>query len=120
MLSYELFSLAADLRQQAAECERVRDDVDRVWHGLDQVLAGLVARHGIAVWMSATADASRLLLRHQHTHLIRLRFEIEQVARRLQARADELIADANRVEMAAEAARRDEARELGMQASYFQ
>ena len=120
MLSYELFSLAADLRHQAVECERVRDAVDLVWHGLDQVLAGPVARHGAAIWMSAAADASRLLLRQQHSHLIRLRFEIEQVARRLQAHADELYADAARVEMAAGAARQEEAQELTTQSRYFQ
>ena len=111
--------MAADLRQQAAACERVRVDVDRVWSGLDRVLDGLVASHGPAVWQSAVADASRLRLFHQRSHLIRLRYEIEAVARRLQARADELSADAARVEMAAEAAQREEARELELQASYF-
>ena len=119
MSSYELFSLAADLRRQAASCELVRADVDRIWYGLDHVLDGPVARHEPAVWVSATADASRLRLRHQHAHLVRLRYEIEQVSRRLQARADELHTDAARVEQAAEAARREEARELELQASYF-
>ncbi|MDE0614488.1 MAG: hypothetical protein OXI32_08760 [bacterium] len=120
MSSYELFSLADDLRRQAIACEQVRADVDRVWRGLDHVLDGPVARHGPDVWLSAVADASRLRLRQQHNHLLRLRYEIEQVARRLQAWADELYADAARVEMAAEAALREEARELELQASYFQ
>lgn len=119
MSSYELFSLAADLRRQAASCERVRADVDQIWYGLDHVLDRPVTRHEPAVWLSAAADTSRLRLRHQHAHLIRLRYEIEQVARRLQARADELFADAARIEIAAEAALREEARELGVQASYF-
>ena len=119
-MSYELFSLAADLRRQAVACERVRVDVDRVWTGLDQMLDALVASHAPAVWLSAAADASRLKLYHQRSHLIRLRYEIEQVARRLQARADDLYADAARVERAAEAALRAEARELEMQATYFQ
>ena len=120
MSSYELFSIAAGLRHQAVSCERVRADVDQVWYGLDQTLDRPVARHEPAVWLSAAADASRLRLRRQHAHLVRLRYEIERVARRLQARADELHADAARVEQAAEAARREEARELEMQASYFQ
>ena len=120
MSSYELFSLAADLRQQATACERVRVNVDRVWYGLDHMVDGLVANHAAAVWQSAAADASRLRLRQQRTHLVRLRHEIEQVARRLQAQADELFADAARVEMAAEAARREEARELELQAIHFQ
>ncbi|WP_420620500.1 hypothetical protein [Candidatus Poriferisocius sp.] len=120
MSSYELFSIAADLRRQAAACEQVRTDVDQIWYGLDHVLDRPVARHVPAVWLSAVADASRLRLRHQHSHLVRLRYEIEQVARRLQARADELHADAARVERAAEAAQREEARELELQASYFQ
>lgn len=119
MSSYELFSIAADLRRQAASCERVRVDVDRIWYGLNHVLDGPVARHEPAVWLSATADASRLRLRHQQAHLVRLRYEIEQVARQLQARADELYADAARVEQAAEAALLEEARELELQASYF-
>ena len=120
MSSYELFSLADDLRRQAASCEQTRADVDQIWYGLDHALDRPVARHEPAVWLSAAADASRLRLRHQHTHLIRLRYEIEQVARRLQARADELHDDATQVEIAAEAALREEAKELGMQASYFQ
>lgn len=120
MSSYELFSLADDLRRQAIACEQTRADVDGVWRGLDHVLDDPVARHRPAVWFSALADASRLRLRHLHTHLVRLRYEIEQVARRLQARADELYADAARVEIAAEAALREEARELELQASYFQ
>lgn len=120
MMSYELFSLASDLRQQAATCQRVRTDVDRVWHGLDHILDGPVARHVPAVWQSAAADASRLRLRYQQTYLVRLRYEIERVARRLQARADDLYADAARVQIAAEAARREEARELALQATYFQ
>ncbi len=119
-MSYELFSLAADLRRQAAACEQVRVDVDRVWVGLDHLLDKVVAAHAPAVWQSAAADASRLRLRHQHTHLVRMHYEIEQVARRLQARADELYADAARVESAAEAARAKEAQELGLQAIYFQ
>ncbi len=119
MLSYELFSLASDLRQQAASCERVRADVDLVWRGLDHVLDQPKARHVPAVWQSAAADASRLRLHHLRSHLVRMRYEIEQVARRLQARADELYADAARVEIAAQSAQREEARELGMQASYF-
>jgi hypothetical protein len=117
--SYELFSIAADLRRQAAACEQVRTDVDQICYGLDRVLDRPLARHEPAVWLSATADASRLRLRHQHTHLVRLRYEIEHMARRLQARADELFTDAARVEAAAEAARHQEARELEMQASYF-
>ena len=119
MSSYELFSLAGDLRRQAMACEQTRADVDGVWPGLDHVLDGLVATHGPAVWQSAAADASRLRLHHQRSHLIRLRYEIEQVARRLQARADELYADAARIETAAEAALREEARELELQANYF-
>lgn len=119
MFSYELFSLAEDLRRQATACEQVRVDVDRVWQGLDHVLDGPVARHGPEVWLSAAADASRLRLRHQHNHLARLHYETEQVARRLQARADELFADAARVEIAAEAALREEARELEAQATFF-
>lgn len=120
MSFHELFSLAEDLRRQAIACEQVRADVDRVWQRLDHALDGPVARHGPGVWLSAAADASRLRLRHQHNNLVRLRYEIEQVARRLQARADELHADAARVEIAAEAAQREEARELQLQASYFQ
>ena len=120
MSSHELFAIAADLRRQAASCEGVRADVDQIWFGLGQVLDRPIAHHEPAVWLSAAADASRLRLRHQHTHLLRLRYEIEQVARRLQARADELYADAARVEQAAEAALREEARELELQASYFQ
>lgn len=120
MSSYELFALADDLRRQAIACEQVRVDVDRVWQGLHQVLEGPVTRHRPDVWLSAVADASRIRLSHQHNHLLRLRYEIEQVARRLQARADDLYADAARVEMAAEAALREEARELELQASYFQ
>ena len=120
MSSYQLFSLADDLRRQAIACEQTRVDVDGVWRGLDHVLEGPVARHGPEVWLSAAADASRLRLRHNHIHLVRLRYEIEQVARRLQERADELLADAARVEIAAEAALREEARELELQASYFQ
>ncbi|MDE0604226.1 MAG: hypothetical protein OXI18_07465 [bacterium] len=120
MSSYELFSIAGDLRRQAAACEQVRTGVDQIWYGLDHVLDRPVARHVPAVWLSTAADASRLRLRHQHNHLVRLRYEIEQVARRLQARADELHADAARVERAAEAAQREEARELELQASYFQ
>ena len=120
MSSYELFSLADDLRRQAIACEQTRAGVDEVWRGLDHVLDGPAARHIPAVWLSASADASRLSLRHQHTHLVRMRYEIEQVARRLQARADELHADAARIEIAAEAALREEARELELQASYFQ
>ena len=116
----ELFSLAGDLRRQAVDCERVRADIDLVWRGLDHVLDGLIAGHVPAVWTSAAADASRLLLRHQQTHLVRLRYEIEQVARRLQAKADGLHADATRVETAAEAALREEARELALQVHYFQ
>lgn len=119
MLSNELFALADDLRWQAAACEQVRADVDWVWRGLDHVLDKAVARHGPEVWQSAVADASRLRLHHQRTHLVRLRFEVEQVARRLQARADGLHADAARVERAAEAALREEARELEAQPSYF-
>ena len=119
MSSYELFALADDLRRQANACEQVRGDVDGVWRGLDHVLDDPVARHGPEVWLSAAADASRLRLRHNHTHLARLRYEIEQVARRLQAQADELLADAVRVEIAAEAALREEARELELQAGYF-
>ena len=119
MTSGELFSLAAELRQQAVSCQLVRSDVDVIWRGLDGVLDRAVDGHGPEVWRSATADASRLRLRHQHTHLVRLRYEIGQVARRLQARADELHADAARVEQAAEAALREEARELELQASYF-
>ena len=120
MSSYELFSIAADLRRQAASCERARAAVDQIWSELDLVLDRPVARHGPAVWLSAAADASRLRLRHQHTHLVRLHYEVKQVARRLQARADELHADAARIEQAAEAALREEARELELQASYFQ
>ena len=120
MSSYELFALADDLRRQAAACEKVRVDVDRIWLGLDDVLDGPVARHVPAVWQSAAADASRLMLRHQQAHLIRLRWEIESVARRLQARADELYANAGRVQMAAEVAQREEARELALQINYFQ
>ena len=75
---------------------------------------------GLRCGQSAAADASRLRLHHQRSHLIRLRYEVEQVARHLQARADELYADAARVEAAAEAALREEARELELQASYFQ
>ena len=120
MMSDELFSLASDLRQRAAACERVRADVDRVWHGLDHMLDGPVAGHVPAVWQSAAADASRLRLRHQHAHLVRLRYEIERVARRLQAQADDLYADAARVQIAAEAVRQEEARELALQATYFQ
>ena len=119
MSSYELFALADDLRRQAAACEKVRADVDQVWLGLDDLLDGPVARHGPAVWQSAAADASRLMLRHQQAHLVRLRWEIESVARRLQARADELYADAGQVQMAAEAAQRAEARELALQDTYF-
>ena len=119
MISDDLFSLAGDLRQRAAACEQVRADVDLVWTGLDHVLDQAAAQHGPEVWQSAAADASRLRLHHQHAHLVRLRYEIEHVARRLQARADELYADAARVEMAAEAALREEARELELQASYF-
>ena len=119
MMSYELFSLAADLHQRAAACEQVRIDVDRIGFGLDHLLDGPLSRHAPEVWLSAAADASRLRLRQQHTHLARLRYEIEHIARRLQARADELFADAARVEAAAEAARQQEARELEMQASYF-
>ncbi len=94
-------------------------DVDAIWRGLDLLLEGPVARHQPAVWQSEAADASRLRLRHQHTHLIRLRHEVEQVARRLQARADQLFADAAQVEMAAEAALLQEGRELATQAAYF-
>lgn len=119
MSSYELFSLADDLRRQAIACEQVRADVDRAWRGLDHVLEGPVARHRPDVWLSTVADASRLRLRQQHNHLLRLHYEIEQVARRLQRRADELYADAARVQMAAEAALREEARQLELQASYF-
>ena len=120
MMSYELFSLASDLRQQAAACERVRADVDLIWRGLDHVLDRPVAGHVPTVWQSAAADASRLRLHHQSAHLVRLRYQIEQVARRLQARADDLHADAARVEIAAEAASREEARELEAQVIYFQ
>ena len=120
MSSYELFAMADDLRRQAIACEQVRADVDRIWRSLDHVLDVPVALHGPEVWFSAVADASRLRLSHQHNHLVRLRYEIEQVARRLQARADELHADAARIEAAAEAALREEARELELQASYFQ
>lgn len=119
-MSYELFSLAGDLRRQAVACQQVRSDVDPVWRGLDHVLDGPVAGHVPAVWQSAAADTSRLRLYHQRSQLVRLRYGIEQVARRLQARADELFADASRVEQAAEAAQREEARELELQASYFQ
>ena len=119
MSSYELFALADDLRREAIACEQTRVDVDGVWQGLDHVLDRAVAGHGPEVWQSATADASRLRLHHQRNHLVRLHYEIEQVARRLQARADELHADAARVEQAAEAALREEARELGLQAGYF-
>ncbi|WP_419926106.1 hypothetical protein [Candidatus Poriferisocius sp.] len=119
-MSYELFSLASDLRQQAVACERVRGDVDRIWYGLDNLLDGPVARHVPLLWKSAAADASRLRLHNRRTHLARLRYEIENTANRLQARADELHADAARVEHAAEAARREEARELALQATYFQ
>ena len=120
MISDELFSLASDLRRQAVDCERVRADVDLVWRGLDHVLDGPVAGHVPAVWTSAAADAGRLRVRHQHSHLVRLRYETERVARRLQARADELYADAARVEAAAEAVLREEARELALQVHYFQ
>ena len=120
MSSYELFSLARDLQQQAIACEQTRADVDEVWRGLDLVLDGPVARHTQAVWFSASADASRLRLRHNHSHLVRLRYEIEQVSRRLQTRADELYADAARVEIAAESALREEALELEMEVVYFQ
>ncbi|WP_420437501.1 hypothetical protein [Candidatus Poriferisocius sp.] len=120
MMSYELFSLASDLRRQAAACERVRADVDPIWRSLDHLLDQPMAKHGPAVWQSAAAEGSRMRLHHQRTHLTRLRYEIERMARRLQARADELYADAARVELAADAARRREARELGLQASYFQ
>ena len=120
MMSDELFSLAADLRRQAMACEQVRMDVDRTWLGLDHLLDRPVAKHEPAVWQSAAADASRLRLGHQRNHLVRLRYEVEQVARRLQARADDLYADAARVEIAAESALREQARELGLQASYFQ
>lgn len=119
-MSDELFSLAADLRRQAMACEQVRVDVDRIWLGLNHLLDRPVAKHGPMVWKSAAADASRLRLGHQHAHLVRLRYEIEQVARRLQARADDLYANAARVEIAAESALREEARELQMQAIYFQ
>lgn len=120
MSSYELFSLADDLRRQAIACEQTRVDVDGVWRGLDHVLDGPMARHVPGVWLSASADASRFRLRSNHFHLVRLRYEIEQVARRLQARADELYADAARVDIAAEAALREEARELQVKAGYFQ
>ena len=118
MISDELFSFAGDLKSQAVECERTRAYVDRVWRGLDHVLDGPVAEHLPALWQSAAADASRLRLRHQHNQLILLRYEIEQVARRLQARADDLYANAARVEQAAQAARREEAREREQPASY--
>ena len=119
MSSYELFSLADDLRQQAIACEQVRADVDGVWQGLEQVLDGLVAKHTPMVWQSATADHSRLRLRRHRSHLAQACYQIGQMARRLQARADELYADAARVEIAAEAAFREEARELQLQAMYF-
>lgn len=119
MSSYELFSLAAGLRQQATACERVRVDVDRVWSGLDHLLDRLVASHEPAVWQSATADDSRLRLHHQRSHLIRLRYTIEQIARRLQARADELHTDAGQVESAAEMAREQEIQEFTIYINSF-
>ncbi len=120
MSSYELFALASDLRRQAIACERTRVAVDGIGRGLDHVLDGPVARHVPGVWLSASADASRLRLRHNHSHLLRLRYEIENIARRLQAQAEELYADAARVEVAADAALREENRELQLYKHYFQ
>ena len=120
MPSYELFSLADDLRRQAMACEQTRADVDGVWRGLDHVLDGPVAKHAPMVWQSAAADYSRLRLRRHRSHLAQACYQIEQMAHRLQAQADELYADAARVEIAAEAALREKARELRLQASYFQ
>ncbi len=119
MTSYELFSLASDLRQQAAACEQVRIEVDLIWPDLEFMLDGALARHGPQTWQSGAADASRLRLHHQRAHLVRLRYQIEHVARRLQDRADELYSDASLVEMAAEAARRAEIEEFGVYINYI-
>ncbi|WP_419919753.1 hypothetical protein [Candidatus Poriferisocius sp.] len=119
MTSHELFALADDLQRQALICDRLRAEVDPIWFGLDEVLNRPVDGHAPAVWQSATADASRLRLRHQRSHLVRLRYEIQQVARRLADRAESLYGDAVRARTAAEYALREEARELELQMHYF-
>ncbi|MCY4258575.1 MAG: hypothetical protein OXE04_09920 [bacterium] len=101
MLPQELLSLAQDLRQQASACQLAAVAVERVSRGLDDVLDHPIALHKPHVWQSAAADASRLRLHQRRSHLIRLHYDIQSIANRLYTRADELYADAYRVEIAA-------------------
>ncbi|MYC57153.1 MAG: hypothetical protein F4X48_00980 [Acidimicrobiia bacterium] len=101
MSSQELFSLAQDLRQQALACEQTAMEVERVYAGLDNLLAQPLALHNRNVWQSTAADASRLRLHHRRSHLIRLHYDIQHIANRLHARATALHADAQRVATAA-------------------
>ncbi len=103
MSSYELLSLAEDLRRQAAACARAAVAVERVCRGLDNVLDAPVALHKPSTWQSTAADVSRLRLHQRRSHLILLHYDIARVAKQLHARAAELQNDAKRVEMAAAA-----------------
>ena len=119
MTSDDLFARAEELKRQAAACEGVRAEVDAIWLGLDDVLDPVFAHHVPDVWQSMAADASRFRLHQQRSHLALARYDIQEIAGRLQARADELAADAFWVGMAAEAARRREAEELALSEVYF-
>ncbi len=120
MISDDLFALADDLRRQAVACDRLRAEVEPIGLGLDDVLDGPVAAHAPTVWQSAAADAGRLRLRHQRIHLVRMRYEIHQVVRRLADRAEGLYADAARTRTAAEHILREEIRGRELEIQYFQ